>query len=316
MNTKHIALLLAVVVGTTAAGIGIVSAAHEPTDPDEIYIHKVEAVVQGPNAQICITEMGENLNRVLIEGETTHTNTTFFHDDGDEDVRIHVPELNVPPGHNIVLFSNGENPTIDSAASPSGTCTAPGVDVTQTLAIGEYNINVGSITLTEGVDIKTGPNVSDSAPAPGSGGGGFGLSTGSSSDEPALGPSPNGTDDVVDPNVSERPQPDVDGTENVTNNTTRFVNNTTKSVNDTINETTDESKTIVEHVQDTVDDTLDSIFGDETGTPDATDEIAEPPEKNGNDTLTGASGVTGAFGLTGAVGLLGILFGFIRHWSS
>lgn len=321
MNPKHIAILLTVVVATTGAGIGIVSAAHEPADPENVYIHKVEAVVQGPDAQICIYEMGPDVNKVVIEGETTHTNTTFFHNGEDGDVRIHVPRLNVPEGHKIVLFSNGENPTIDNAATSAGTCTAPGTDVTSTLVIGEYNINVGTITLTEGVEVVAGPNVSDGAPAPGSGGASLGLGADSSSSTSPL--RPNGTDDVLDPDASDRPGPDLDEPDQVTNDTTENVSDT---VEDAVDEPTDEADTIVEHVQETVDEAVDSILGEEPGSPDATDEFTDSAATDGGNggsdgagagpgPLRGASGLTGAFGLTGSVALVGLLFGYIRFWS-
>jgi len=190
MNPKHLALVLLVASGTVVAGIGLVSGGHKPTNPDDVYIHEVDQVIQDNGGCVMVEDTDvENLNKVTILGWTNHFNTTFYHDDGQEDVRVHVPELRVPVGHKIVLFSNEENPTIESLANGplEGSCAE--VSVTGTIVIGEYNINVGHIKLPQGAEVVAGSDVGDNAPAPGDGNpsvstaSGLGVLSGSSTNQ-------------------------------------------------------------------------------------------------------------------------------------
>lgn len=304
MKPKHIAILLAVVVGTGVAGIGLVTAGHQPTDdPSDVYIHEVEQIFQGPDAQICVEDMDGPVNKITVEGDTTHLTTTIYHDGPDGDVVLDIPELNTPDGHKIVVFDNEQNGAIESL---EGSCTPPGTDVTDRVVLGTYYLATGHIQLTEGVNVTTGPDIADDAPEPGSGSLGGLPSVGSSDSEDSTVPDTNETDDVVDPNVSETPDPDLEETDYITNKTNG-------TVDETIDDTTDEANTMVEHIQQAVDDAVDSVFGADsdagTGPAGATDGTTDAAETNG-------STLNGAFGLTGALGLLGLLFGFIRYWSS
>lgn len=305
MNHKHIAILLAVVVGTGVAGIGLVSAGHDPTDDQSnVYIHVVNEIHQGPDAQICVEDMEGNVNKIIVEGETTHLDTTIYHEGEDGDMVLQIPELNTPAGHKIVVFTNEQNGAIESL---QGTCTPPGVDVTERVVLGAYYLATGHIELTQGVEVTTGPNVADDAPAPGSGS--FSGISSVSSDEDSTVPDTNGTDDVLDPDRDTAPgDVTTDPIANETNGTVDYIRNETDGQ---IDETEDEVTTIVEHLQRTVDETVNSVLGSESDGSDGSDAPTDAADTADGGPLTGA-----AFGLTGFLGLVGLLFGFIRHWSS
>lgn len=313
MKPKYIAILVAVVVGAGVAGIGLVSAGHQPTDdPSDVYIHDVSEIHQGPNAQICVEDMAGPVNKVTVEGDTTHVDTTIYHDGEDGDVVLEIPELNTPDGHKIVVFANEQNGAIESL---QGTCTPPGVDVTERVILGTYYLATGHIELTKGVNVTTGPNIADDAPAPGSGS--FsGISGASSEQEADPVPDTNETDDVIEPNVTDNSTPDLGETDYVTNETNG-------TVEERLNETKGEANTIVEHVQKTVDDAVKDLFGDDSpahatnnstaGAATGENTGSAGAKSNGDDSLSGAFGLTGAISL---LSVLGLLFGFIRHWSS
>lgn len=309
MKPRYIALVALVVVGTAMASIGLVSAGHQPTNPDDVYIHEVNMTEMGSDAQICIEDMGENLNKVRLEGLTIHTNTTFYHDGDSGKVLIHVPRLRVPSPHKIVLFSNGENPTIENADDEGGgeNCLLPGQGTMNRLVIGEYNINVGQIITPQGVTILTGPEAFDTAPEPGSG-----SATLSSGTGPVTGtddPSPTDTEPVEGPQVSSTQSDPTDDTTQVTDD----------PVDDSVENTTDDANSVVEQVQRAVQDAIDSVAGDTAAT-DATNDTSTTTSTNTSGTAdaSGTDGGTvgaGLAGVTGILGLLGVLFGLIRHRS-
>lgn len=308
MKPKYIAILVAVVVGAGVAGIGLVSAGHQPTDdPTDVYIHDVSEIHQGPNAQICVEDMDGPVNKITVEGDTTHMDTTIYHEGETGDVVLEIPELNTPDGHKIVVFSNEQNGAIESL---EGTCTPPGLDVTDRVVLGTYYLATGHIELTKGVNVTTGSDIADDAPAPGSGS--FsGISGVSSDQEDGPLPDTNETDDVLEPNVTDNSTPDLGETD--------YLTNETEPVEDRLNNTKDEANTIVEHVQKTVDDAVDSVFGDDSPANAANNSTAGGANTDAAGTTNGDDSLSGAFGVTGAIGLLsvlGLLFGFIRHWSS
>lgn len=100
VKPTSITVLVAVVVGSGVAGIGFVSAGHGPgDDPSNVVIHKVHEVHQGSNAQICVEDMERPVNKVLVEGDTTHMNTTIWHQGEAGDVVVQVPRAHTPEGH-------------------------------------------------------------------------------------------------------------------------------------------------------------------------------------------------------------------------
>lgn len=313
MKPRYIALVALVVLGTAMAGAGLVSAGHQPTDPDDVYIHVVNMTEMGPEARICIEDQGENLNRVRLEGLTIHTGTTFYHDGPSGKVLIDVPKLRVPSPHKIVLFSNGENPTIENADDEGGgeNCLLPGQGTSNQLVIGEYNINVGQIITPQGATILTGPEAFDTAPEPGSGGASLSTETGpvSSTDDPG----PTDTEPVDGPQVSSSQSDPTDDTTQVTD----------EPADDSVENTTDDANSVVEQVQRAVQDAIDSVAGD-TASTDATNDTSTTTSTNTSgtaDASTDASGTdggtvgAGVAGVTGILGLLGVLFGLIRHRS-
>lgn len=311
MKHKYLTLVALVVVATAMTGAGLVSAGHDPTNPDDVYIHEIQgSIQQGQGAQICVRDMGADLNRITVEGETTHTDSFIHHDGADGDVVLDIPELTTPPGHKIVVYTNGENPFIDNLASDPETCTQGGDNVQGPLVLGVYYLVTGQIELTRGVDITTGPNEADDAPAPGSGNPSIGAGAGVPSDETTLGanePTPDDTD-----------APDVGQTQPLYGSPENLADGDSDSPEGTVDDTTEDAETVVEQVQRAVADAIASLADDGSSTDDATNTTDTTNTSDASADAPGTDGGNvgaGAIGLTGFFGLLGVLFALIRDRS-
>lgn len=311
MKHKYLTLVALVVVATAMTGAGLVSAGHDPVNPDDAYIHEIQgSIQQGQGAQICIEDMGEDLNKITVEGRTTHTDTTIYHDGADGDVVLEIPELTTPPGHKIVVYSNGENEFINSL---QGQCTQGGENVQGPLILGTYYLVTGQIELTRGVTIETGPNRADDAPAPGSGNPSVGLGAGVPSDDTTLG--------ANEPNPDDTDAPDVGHTQPLYGSPENLADDDSDSEG-TVDDTTEDAETVVEQVQRAVEDAIANLEDDGSSTDVSTNTSTNTTNTtNTSDASADATGTdggnvgAGAVGLTGFLGLLGVLFALIRDRS-
>lgn len=261
MKPTYITVLVAVVVGSGVAAIGFVSAGHGPADdPSNVVIYEVHEVHQGSNAQICVEDMEGPVNKVIMEGNTTHLNTSIWHQGEAGDVVVQIPRAHTPEGRRLVLFTNEENVVIEAL---QGFCTPPGTNVTVRLVLGAYYLTTGHIELTKGGNVTTGPGIADDAPAPGIGSLGELPTVDSASDSDGSTVSdPNQTDDVFKPTVTDDHHPDIGETDYLTNETN-------ETVGDSLEETKNGMNTVVEHVLKPVHDALDTVLGDDPGPGDA-----------------------------------------------
>lgn len=281
---KYITIVVFLAIGITMASVGFVSAGHDPVNPDETYIHVIGSITTHDNGQICIEDMGENLNKITVT-QATVRNTTFYHYRTGNDVRIHVPELY---SDKIVVYSNGENSLVNSL---TGVCTT--LDVTDTLVVAEYYLTL-SLEMPQGVEIVSGPNVADNPPAPGSGG----ASLSATSD--SLGLSQTTTTDGQSPDDK---LVNFDRADKIVDNSSE---NTTD--NETINEPVDESvdDTVDEPVEDTEEE-VDDVAGSVHKTVESVQSVVETvlggdsvsvTETSNDDTVLGSVGMpVGLFGL-------------------
>lgn len=287
----YIAIVVVLGIGITVAAAGFVSAGHEPVEPDQTYIHVIGSITTHDNGQICIEDMGENLNKITVT-QATVRNTTFYHyRQGDKDVRIHVPELH---SDEIVVYSNGENSLVNTL---TGMCTT--VDVTDSLVLAEYYLTI-SLNMPQGVEIVSGPHVADNPPAPGSGdaslsttGDTLDLTSTTTTDEQ---PSDSKLDDFdVDEIVGDSSK---NSTDNMVSNESvnELVN---ESVADQVDDTEERANDAVGSVRETVgsvQDVIETVLNGDSVTDINTLE---------DDTVIGSVGVP--------VGVIGLVVVYIRQ---